>query len=96
MSIRRTRTQWIESLFPLRLNIFHSPPLTGPYELARTSEKVKRPGKEKLAWKYKAPVPGMSGTVYAHTRSEARSEIKKLHGITGKGRVPLDTIITLA
>jgi hypothetical protein len=38
-------------------------------------------GRRLSTWNYAAPLPGVAGWVKAPTRSEARAEIKKAHGL---------------
>lgn len=82
MSFRQTRWQYFASLFR-------------PKPKQRTTvDKAKRSPAKKKKWLYAVPLPGMSGVVLAHTKSEARSEIKKRHGL--KVRVPIGAVITEA
>lgn len=69
MSIRRSRFEWIASIFkPKRVKRSKKPAATKIYA------KPKR-------WQYAAPVVGVSGLVLGFTRSHARAEIKKAHGL---------------
>ena len=63
---------------------------------AKKVRRVKRvsSGRAPKQWRYAAPPdvhrPGIYGVVTALTRSEARAEIKRIHGIN---RVPIGTLI---
>lgn len=81
MAYRQTRFEYLASFFRKRKKkaVAERP--------ERTPAKIRR-------WKYSCPFAGGAGTVTAYTKSEARAEIKKRHGIGSKGRVPVGSLIT--
>jgi len=79
MNFRRTRFEFLAPiLFALRID----PP---------KQEREKRLLVPTKRFTYAAPIDGVSGTVEAHTRSEARAQIKQRHGLR---RVPVGAVIT--
>lgn len=79
--MRRTRLEYLTSLFPTKLLTWQKP---------TKAKKAKRVRMKPKKWMYALP-NGLGGIVYAFTRSEARSEIKKQCDL--RDRVPIGTQI---
>lgn len=85
MSIKRTRHQYI-------VDVLNS----SPKKKKKKIEKVKKIPIKKKQWIYEMSLSDgsyITESVFAHTRSEARSEIKKINNI--KGRLPVGIVINL-